>query len=142
MTAERERWKCRRFPSVVRKELPTHLTGSEMGAARPHNWPSLERARQEHNGANGEWLFFEEAADPVEDLGVHGGSNAAGLRVLLAGVVDPEETRRSGGDFCFGAVGEFEKRAGSNDAALLKDVEVAVPSDFSQCEDRLRLEDF
>jgi hypothetical protein len=114
MTAERELWKCRRFPAVVRKVLPTLLAGSEMGAASaapPTGQARASEPRQEHNGANGGWLFFEEAADATQDRGIHGGGDAAGLRVLLAGVVDAKQARRSGRDLCLGAVSEFVERA-------------------------------
>src|SRR5262249_52895685 len=50
--------------------------------------------------------------------------------------------RRTGNDFCLGAMRKLEERAGGNDAALLQKLEVAVPSDFSQREDRARLEKF
>ena len=36
-------------------------------------------------------LVGEEVAEALEDLGVHGGGDFSGLRVLLAGVVDAEE---------------------------------------------------
>lgn len=77
-----------------------------------------------------------------ENLGVHGGGDATGLRVLLAGMVDAEQARSSRRDFRLGAVSESEERAGSNHAALLEDVEVAVPGDFAERQDRLRLQDF
>jgi hypothetical protein len=35
-------------------------------------------------------LFFQEAPDSAQDGGIHGGRNSAGLRVLLAGVINTE----------------------------------------------------
>ena len=87
-------------------------------------------------------LLFEEAADSVEDFGVHGGGDAAGLRVLLAWMVDAKQTRSSGRDFGFGPVREFEARARSNRTALFENVEVGVPGDFAQRKDRFRFQDF
>jgi hypothetical protein len=53
-----------------------------------------------------EGLAYEEPADAAQNLGVHGGGDAAGLRVLLAGVVNAEEVRAVAGEFGFGAVRE------------------------------------
>ena len=79
---------------------------------------------------------------PTEDLSVHGGSEAASLGVLLAGVIDAEEASGGGGDLGFGAMGEWESGARGNLAALLLDFEVGVPGDFSEGQDGARLEDF
>ena len=87
-------------------------------------------------------LVFEEAKDSGENFGVHGGGDAAGLCVLLAGVIDAKQAWGSGRDFGFCAVSEFEERAGSDQAALLEDVEVGVPADFAESEDCLGLQDF
>lgn len=84
-------------------------------------------------------LVLEEPADFGQNLGVHGGRDAAGLRVLLTGVVDAEEARSSGGDFGFRAMSEFETRARSDHAALLEDVEIAIPGDFAERKNRFRL---
>src|ERR1700675_1663928 len=80
-------------------------------------------------------LLCEEALDAAEDLGVHGGREAASLGVLLAGVIDAEEAGGGGGELGFGAVGERESGARGDRAALLEDFEVGVPGDFSEGED-------
>jgi len=80
--------------------------------------------------------------DAAEDLGVHGGREAASLGVLLAGVIDTEEASGRGGELGFGAVGERESGARGNYAALLQNIEVGVPGDFSEGQDGARLEDF
>jgi len=87
-------------------------------------------------------LFCEKALDAAEDLGVHGGREAAGLGVLLAGVVDAEEEGRGGGELGLCAVGERVGGSRGDGAALLQDFEVGVPGDFSEGQDGARLEDF
>jgi len=75
-------------------------------------------------------------------LGVHGGRKAASLGVLLAGMIDAEETGGGGGELRFGAMGEREGGARGNYAALLQDFEVGVPGDFSEGQNGPRMEDF
>src|SRR5258707_6871640 len=87
-------------------------------------------------------LLFEEALNAVQDGGVHCRSDAAGLGILLTRVIDAKQARRSRHNFAFGAVSESEKCARSNHPALLQDFEVSVPSDSSQCQNRLGLQDF
>jgi hypothetical protein len=59
---------CRQIPSPLRQGFPT--------------LQELE--------CRGVELILQEAPDSAEDCGIHGGSDAAGLRVLLAGMIDPE----------------------------------------------------
>src|SRR5262249_44813301 len=80
--------------------------------------------------------------NPAKDLGIHRLNDAAGLRVLLAGVVDAEQAERTRNNFCLGTMRKLEKRARSNGAALLQKLEGAVPSDFSQRENRFGPQDF
>lgn len=61
---------CRQIPSSPRQGFPT-LRGLE---------------------CRGTGLIFQEAPDSAQDVGIHGGSDAAGLRILLAGVVDAEQS--------------------------------------------------
>ena len=56
-------------------------------------------------------LRFEKATDSGENICVHGGGDAAGLSILLAGVVDAKQALSSWRDFCFGAVRELVGRA-------------------------------
>jgi hypothetical protein len=49
--------------------------------------------------------------DAREDFCVHGFGDAAGLRILLAGVEDAEQVGEAGADCGFGSVGEFVCRA-------------------------------
>lgn len=102
---------CQEFPPLTRKAVVT-----------------LRRKKKRQPGCrtpetrrNRVWRFLalEEAADVGENFGVHDGSDASGLRVLLAGVVNAEQTWRSRGDFGFGSMCEFVLRARSNHAALL-----------------------
>ena len=79
--------------------------------------------------------------DAAEDLGVHGVSDAAGLRVLLAGVVDTEEARGVGGELCLRAVGEGKRGSRCDCALLFQDFQVGVPGDFSEGENRSGLQD-
>src|SRR5215469_1878772 len=50
---------------------------------------------------------FKETPDSAKNSGVHGGSDAAGLRILLARVIDGEQARRSGGKVRFRPVSEL-----------------------------------
>ena len=87
-------------------------------------------------------LLREKALDAAEDFGVHRGSEAAGLGVLLAGVIDAEKAGVARGEFGFCAVGERVGGARGDGAALLQDFEVSVPGDFSERQHGARLEDF
>src|SRR5277367_5363008 len=68
---------------------------------------------------DGAALVGEEEAEALQDLRVHGGGDFAGLRVLLAGVVDTEETGPGCRKLRFGAVAESVGCARSDDVALL-----------------------
>src|SRR6516162_1011810 len=85
---------------------------------------------------------FKETPDSAKNSGVHGGSDAAGLRVLLARVIDGEQARRSGGKVRFRPVSELVRRSRNDDAALLEDFEIGVPSDFAKRKNRLGFQDF
>src|SRR5882762_7118023 len=80
---------CRQIPSSPRQGLPTL-------------W-ELE--------CRGTGLILQEAPDSAQDCGIHGGSDAAGLCILLAGVVDAEQSWRARGDLGFRAMREFVQRA-------------------------------
>lgn len=109
---------------MIRKALLTPLARGKAGAGLPFKAQGKPRSKRG-------LLVLEEVADFVEDFGVHGGGDAAGLGILLAGVVNAKQARSSGRDFGFGTVSEFEARARRDDVALLEDVEVAVPGDFA-----------
>lgn len=112
---------CQELLSVTRKAVLT-----PRGRKKRSSAAALQKRRL---------LVFEEAANFGEGFGVHAGGDAAGLGVLLAGVVDAKEARGSGRDFGFGAVSESVERAGSDHSTLLEDVEVGVPRDFAERQD-------
>jgi hypothetical protein len=64
-------------------------------------------------------LMFKETADAAKDLRIHGWRDAAGLGILLARMVDAEQSGRARRDFGLRAMGEFVKRTGGYHAALL-----------------------
>jgi hypothetical protein len=83
----------------------------------------------------------EKVANAKQDFVVHGGSDAAGLGILLAGMVNAEEMRAIEGKGNFGTVGELVGRSRSDQTILLQHVEVGVPGNFSKCEDGFRTQD-
>jgi hypothetical protein len=73
---------CQEFPLLVRHVAPTPRAGKRrpLGCRTPKSTARL----------SGGLLVLEEAADLDENSGVHGEGDAAGLRVLLAGVINAE----------------------------------------------------
>ena len=55
-------------------------------------------------------LVFQKAPDAAQNGGVHGGRYTARLRILLAGVVDAEQTRRARRNFRFRAMRKLVER--------------------------------
>lgn len=87
-------------------------------------------------------LVFQGAPNAAQNGGVHGGSNTACLRILLAWMIDAEQSRKSRGNFGFCAMRKPVQHARCNHAASFQDFEVDIPGDFSQRQDDFRFQDF
>src|SRR6267143_4166374 len=121
-----ERWSTRKSVATVRTAC--HLPARVFRHSVPPR-----RTEQE--------LLFQETFDPVQDGGIHRRRYPAGLRVLLARVVHPEQLRKVGGHFSFCAVREFVEGSRRDHSALLQDFEIGVPSDSPKCQNRLWFQD-
>src|SRR6266567_3648715 len=62
---------------------------------------------------------FKETPDAAQNSGIHRGRYAAGLRILLAGVIHAVQTWRARRNFRLRAVHEFVQSARSDQSALL-----------------------
>src|SRR5713101_2963296 len=87
-------------------------------------------------------LFFEEAPDPAQNGGIHLGRHAAGLGILLTRMINPKQSRRARRNVGFRTMRKYVESPRSNQPALLQDLKIGVPRNFSQCQDRFRLQYF
>src|SRR5579864_4276159 len=76
----------------------------------------------------------------LEDVQEHRFGQPSRLRVLLAGMVGREEMRKPRGEFGHGAMRERVCRPVCNPAASLQNVEITVPGNLAEREDRARSE--
>jgi hypothetical protein len=93
-------------------------------------------------GAGAILTLFEESTDAAEDFGVHGERDFAGLGILLAGVIDAEQSNIRGRNIRLRAVGERVSWSGRDQALVLENPQVNIPADSSQRQDGARLQDF
>ncbi len=83
-------------------------------------------------------MLLQKRAQVPQNPRVHGGSDPAGLCVLLTGMIYPEEPRPRRGQFGFGAMRKEECGARRDDPALLQKLQVRVPGNFAQRQQRAR----
>lgn len=87
-------------------------------------------------------MSFEEPPYPVQDSRIHRGCDAAGLCVLLARVIDTEQSLQAWNNLSFRAMCELEERARCDYATPFQNFEVPIPGDLPERQDRFWFQDF
>src|SRR5579863_5134215 len=84
----------------------------------------------EFDGWGREDLLFEESPDASQHSFVHHRRQPARLRILLARMVNAKHPWRIARQLRLGTVSEHERRTRCNQAALLQNFQICIPSDF------------
>src|SRR5205823_9621868 len=109
----------REVPQGIEKDALGGVTGHPMHmpillsanpAIGPQGFPDMLRSRTAR-------LFSKEVPNSSQHRAIHGGSNAPGLGILLAGVVDAKQSRTARRHLGFRAVRKLVGRAGRNQSA-------------------------
>src|SRR6266436_5018526 len=87
-------------------------------------------------------LQFEEGTDPQQNRGVHCWRHAPSLSILLARVIDAEQSRRPLCHFSFRTVSKFVECARRKHVAPLQYFELSIAGDPSERQDCFRSQDF
>src|SRR5216683_1509356 len=87
-------------------------------------------------------LFFEEAPNPAQDGRVHRGCDTASLRILLVWWEHAKQSWRAGRHFSLSAVRKFVECARGNRPVHLQNLEVSVPGNLPQRQDRFGFQNF
>ncbi len=88
------------------------------------------------------FIRFQKSADVPQNAGEHGGRQAPGLRVLLAGMIRGEEAREIARQDETCAVRKWVGRARTDQAFLFQQIEIRVEGDASQGKNRSRADKF